>query len=564
MTESSTSSTTTTSDVYVLYIDHQSHPVPLSCCYHATASRLLSSSVARYPPCSQTEIDSAFCPQCLSFHDASSAAALGGNCPRASCRRCPMCTAVATVYPDIAEKLCFYKCGYCTWTSKECNVIVEIALEEETKKMSKEQIVKCAEDLGEILQNKILQATQTADEHHGHMVTCYQKIFSDEERRERQGYDVNDTNPLRRGGSSSRNLNIPEQWSIDALEKSIKAKKDKLRQDTISMVGGREPERILFDVEGDDDADDAVVAAYLKGVSKQAIDLQAALTSLVPESRADFYPLPIPLRTRKSRRCRAELQNGRPGILVKPKLNPLEGDTSLRSGHGQWWKKDSSAIHVVPRVKVVRHGSVAKDDADTSNQYHAFLLRVKNPTLGKVRVRFCQSTYKGEVGWDSGNSEGDEEKNELLENMLVNTISGKKITAKLEPTATKDVTKTDVVELDSVEDAFLELGKKQTKNPTEVLEWDVSACATALLGGDKGAGSSSIRLIAKQSDSAWFEFACLDTTSDGSAIYNAVPIALQIQVGDGSWESSLVKPLPTKDNEPDFVSFDIVVTWKNK
>mmetsp|Transcript_11658 Transcript_11658/g.18043 ORF Transcript_11658/g.18043 Transcript_11658/m.18043 type:complete len:238 (-) Transcript_11658:18-731(-) len=204
---------------FVLYVDHQSHPVPLSVCFHATASRRLSSSVARYPPCSQTEIDSAFCPQCLSFHDASSAAALGGNCPRPSCRRCPMCTAVATVYPSVEEQLAYYKCGYCSWTSKECHVIVEILNNNRTEpdasppQMSKEQILKCAEDLGEIVQHKISQATQTADEQHGHMVTCYQKIFTDEERRERQGYDIGDTttNALRRAGSSSRNLGDQQQ-----------------------------------------------------------------------------------------------------------------------------------------------------------------------------------------------------------------------------------------------------------------------------------------------------------------------------------------------------------------
>jgi hypothetical protein len=35
-----------------------------------------------------------------------------------------------------------------------------------------------------------------------------------------------------------------------------------------------------------------------------------------------------------------ELSKGKPGILIKSKINPLDGDTtSSRTGHGQWWKK---------------------------------------------------------------------------------------------------------------------------------------------------------------------------------------------------------------------------------
>jgi hypothetical protein len=54
---------------------------------------------------------------------------------------------------------------------------------------------------------------------------------------------------------------------------------------------------------------------------------------------APLLPLSIPLMLRQSRRCREELADGRPGILLKPKLNPLEGDSSLPTGHGQWFRK---------------------------------------------------------------------------------------------------------------------------------------------------------------------------------------------------------------------------------
>jgi hypothetical protein len=70
-------------------------------------------------------------------------------------------------------------------------------------------------------------------------------------------------------------------------------------------------------------------------------------------------PLRKPLLTKRSRRCRKDVDagpfqhpnpvlghksecltprvdTGRPGILLKPKFNPLEGDSSMRSNLGQW------------------------------------------------------------------------------------------------------------------------------------------------------------------------------------------------------------------------------------
>jgi len=62
---------------YALYVDHAQHPAPLSNTFHATGARRLSSDVFRYPPATLTEVVSAYCPQCLSYHDSASAARLG-------------------------------------------------------------------------------------------------------------------------------------------------------------------------------------------------------------------------------------------------------------------------------------------------------------------------------------------------------------------------------------------------------------------------------------------------------------------------------------------------------
>lgn len=315
---------------YVLYVDHQGHPAPLSCSYHATASRRLSSSVDRYPPSTLTEIDSAYCPQCLSFHDVASAATIA-YCPRPQCRRCPVCTAVASVSVYKEEKACFYKCGFCSWTSKECNVAVDLSLAEDGS-VGKEQIAKAAEELGAALQARVTAGDKDAEKHFRNMVEAWGKVAKEEVRRQAQG---NVVVSARRGLASDG----PEGWSIDSLEESIRIKQEKAKVDATDVVGKCDLVRIPLD--GAEETEDFSV----DNVTSESIALQAMATACTALSRQDRLPLPIPLRPRKSRRCRAELADGRPGILVKPKLNPLEGDSSLRTSHGQWWKK--------VRVKVV-------------------------------------------------------------------------------------------------------------------------------------------------------------------------------------------------------------------
>jgi hypothetical protein len=88
-------------------------------------------------------------------------------------------------------------------------------------------------------------------------------------------------------------------------------------------VLGRQAEKISLE------EDDEIAESSLSQVSLLSLQLQSLNYSTPPRSKQDLLPLPIPLRVRTSRRCRAELAEGRPGILLKPKLNPLEGDTSL-------------------------------------------------------------------------------------------------------------------------------------------------------------------------------------------------------------------------------------------
>ncbi len=71
---------------------------------------------------------------------------------------------------------------------------------------------------------------------------------------------------------------------------------------------------------------------------------QLTLSATNAPEEQSLMPTPVQLRTRAIKRDYQELSLGKPGILVKPKVNPLEGDSSLRYGQGQWWKKVMNSL----------------------------------------------------------------------------------------------------------------------------------------------------------------------------------------------------------------------------
>lgn len=309
-------------DTYVLYVDHQGHPAPLTECFHATASRRLSSSVDRSPPSTITEVDSAYCPQCLSAHDAPSATRLL-FCPKATCQRCPLCQSVASV--SASKGLCFYRCGLCEWTSQQCNLAMTVKMNDNGT-VDRLELARVAEDLHIELKRR-REEPNTALENYFRNITEYWEQKGAAE------------NPLlgRRNQPSAASSDPLEGWSVEALEVSLASKKEKLigAEQTPPMIQDLQIERLNLD---DDDPPELDTTA-LSRIPPLSYQLQYLSHPKLPLSFQDLLPLPIPLRPRMSRRCRAELAEGRPGILLKPKFNPLEGDSSQRTGHGQWWKK---------------------------------------------------------------------------------------------------------------------------------------------------------------------------------------------------------------------------------
>lgn len=203
--------------------------------------------------------------------------------------------------------------------------------EEDGRNLGRMEFARALEDLGTLLKR---QRAASGDD-------AWQQPWNKlSQAWEKRTQDAKPTSWSRRDLRLSRsNSNGPAgAWSVDSLEASMKQKMEALNGDFATKL--QFPvQRVSLDDDSDGDKKLVVMDESMNGISHAAIQLQVLNRPDPIRSRSEMLPLPIPLRPRNSRRCRAELALGRPGILLKPKLNPLEGDSSLRSGHGQWFKK---------------------------------------------------------------------------------------------------------------------------------------------------------------------------------------------------------------------------------
>ena len=187
----------------------------------------------------------------------------------------------------------------------------------------------------------------------------------------------------------------------------------------------------------------------------------------------------------------------------------------------------------MPRVRVINY--------DVTAERSAFLLRVTNPTLGPVRLRFGASSYEGEQGWDSSDPP-----EPSINQLLVDELTQTYMNIELNTNILRDLSTTETVELLSSEDSFIEFGGKARETPNEILKWQAF---------EGKVEKSVIRLVGASSSTAWFELLTFGLESmEGRQ--PAIPISLEVEVGNGSWESSLI---PHKQNKDDFVSFDLVI-----
>ena len=187
---------------------------------------------------------------------------------------------------------------------------------------------------------------------------------------------------------------------------------------------------------------------------------------------------------------------------------------------------------------------------------HAFLLKVTNPTLGSIRMRLAASDYAGEPVWDEPVILSSH-----LQNLLVDPFTDQHINAQVMLQAVQSLDPTEICELQPAEDSFLELGKVADEIPEAVAKWD----AGEILFNSKVSANgtaASLRLIASKNSMAWFELVVLEGNL-AQGVDSAVSLSMDVEVGNGSWDSSLVRPEQLEQDKKDMVSFDLVIAWEN-
>lgn len=194
----------------------------------------------------------------------------------------------------------------------------------------------------------------------------------------------------------------------------------------------------------------------------------------------------------------------------------------------------------MPRVRIMNY--------DKTPERSAFLIKCTNPTLGRIRMRFAASHYKGEYDWDDPDNGP---RQPILNQVLVDELRQEHLDLELNTTLLSDLATTETIELLSSEDSFIEFGGKAREIPAEVRDWTPSV-------SDEKVDKSTMRVVSASSSTAWFE---LITVGEMEAVTErkhlpAIPLAIEVEVGNGSWESSLIAQ---EKSDGDFVAFDLVL-----
>lgn len=338
----------------VLYVDYDNIPAPLCCSYYINDHLTSIRSVAY-------EVDSAYCPQCFSYQDAYTATKSDcqGRCVRASCKACPVCfVPLQVVVVEAAQEqsassslVALYHCGYCRYSSVECGVYVtttsttpgkEVLDQLHSMYQSKLQdqiklplaqfhsLVEAWNEREQICR-EIQQIERTCDP------TAAATLLSMKTKKE-----TTNNNNLPNASSSglmysSRNIHALEQRCKNSTEQILASYLANVLTTNTKAVDNFTPSP-----EPAATTPSCIATSNFITTSTTIIHsrVQQGVLLQVPTNPSMLFPLPIPMLPKFTKRCTMELSNGKPGILIKSKLNPLDGDTtSSRTGHGQWWKK---------------------------------------------------------------------------------------------------------------------------------------------------------------------------------------------------------------------------------
>ena len=296
----------------VLFQDYNNLWAPLYNLYWSSSSQQL---VSKHPLSCIEEGLSAYCPQCLCRYTEDEATTLLNRCK--FCVICPQCSCILYLSKETGGSCSLY-CNNCLWKpSKELQLIAKDKAEMSALILEKENSMQISTDYDLIIK-RLKTITDGTLCKNGHGSTTSTDI------------------------EARRN----SKWTLQDLETSLQNKFN-----------------VAADLGKDVNADDITNTQNLfNAVEFQPPVNEKMFTSLSYRDEriepcillAAASPLRVRLLSKRTVRCRKDVDEGHLSILVQPKLFPLEGDSSQKVSKGKWWVKDSSAIHEIPSIYIIR------------------------------------------------------------------------------------------------------------------------------------------------------------------------------------------------------------------
>ncbi len=488
---------TTTSDygedegtpgVKVVWADAQGWWAPLTHLFYSNASRCL---VSAHPESSVEEVESFYCPHCLTYFAEAEAATSGHRCPR--CFDCPTCTSALVIVrvdggkenkgeeeEEEGSKAYGFQCGCCRWSSAQALGLVETTPEALLTTTSKAT--------ADAPQDTRFQALL------GQLKQRAMEVARDRQFRGRRLLHQT----MSSAGAAATAGGTTARWYLADLAKkeAQQAAEAAATHDDVARTAvlyGLLDEASEKEAGWDGlsaEAHDRVYPPFLHlsalDTVTRATQRQAACTLHQPTTTAALYPLRRALATKRSRRCRQDVEAGRPGILLKPKINPLEGDSSMRTNIGKWWQKDVSAIHVLPFLSVLQAQGLAVGrgeggEKETTRPPWSFVLRLRNPLNGKVKVEVVGPPPAPTQEEGEGGGGGKEKAPYYLQHLHV-ALGGRDNVVQVRRQEEEEAVE---VELEAFEDEYLE--EEEDGGDPEALDEQALRAMAAEDEGEEGA-----------------------------------------------------------------------------
>ncbi|EEY69247.1 uncharacterized protein PITG_05458 [Phytophthora infestans T30-4] len=349
--------------VCVRYACKCGHLAPVSSLFFSETCEKL---VCRLPRCSVEEFESYYCGNLLVNLPSKEASMYQNRSSR--CFSCPTCeTALSTA---IHEQRYFFLCGHCRWDSLELGLVDD--------------------DPDALIMTAITRERQAAHEDvfqtlHSHYATLSSlQLLADsmkELQREHQMKKFRLQRMSEMGG-----------WKYDQALAKVQEKEQWLLQQRREHQWPELTKQLAaLQIQGTSWGQDTPekTREMLENLSQkremgEVSTLHQRLLNPLDQSRdADkLFPSRPLLRVKRTWRCVESIKRGTAGILVKPQISPMSGDSSLPVS-ASWFKKANLAAHYVPVITFQR----LPYRVDGTDCVECVLL-VENPLDDAIRITF--------------------------------------------------------------------------------------------------------------------------------------------------------------------------------